>query len=87
MLKQRYREAGAIYDRGRAPAPLFGVGPPGQLMSAYTYYMANKYDESLVALQRFLSLHPGNKDAPYAYYLTALCYYEQISDVRREFQS
>jgi outer membrane protein assembly factor BamD len=31
-----------------------------------------------------LSIHPGNKDAPYAYYLIALSYYEQISDVTRD---
>jgi outer membrane protein assembly factor BamD len=31
-----------------------------------------------------LSIHPGNKDASYAYYLIALDYYEQISDVTRD---
>jgi len=84
MLKQRYREAGAIFDEVERQHPYSVWARRAELMSAYTYYMANKYDESLVALQRFLSLHPGNKDAPYAYYLTALCYYEQISDVRRD---
>src|SRR3546814_11001069 len=34
--------------------------------------------------QRFLSIHPGNQDSPYAYYLIALCYYEQITDVTRD---
>ena len=34
--------------------------------------------------QRFLSIHPGNRDAPYAYYLIALNYYEQITDVTRD---
>ena len=29
-------------------------------------------------------MHPGNKDAPYAYYLIAISYYEQISDVGRD---
>ncbi len=33
---------------------------------------------------RFLALHPGSRDAPYAYYLKAICYYEQISDVGRD---
>ncbi|MEO6218297.1 MAG: outer membrane protein assembly factor BamD, partial [Sphingomonas sp.] len=33
---------------------------------------------------RFISVHPGNRDAPYAYYLVALGYYEQISDVTRD---
>jgi outer membrane protein assembly factor BamD len=52
-------------------------------MSAYTYYLQNKYDESIATAQRFLALYPGNKQAPYAYYLMAMCQYERISDVRR----
>jgi outer membrane protein assembly factor BamD len=35
-------------------------------------------------LDRFIELHPGNKDIDYAYYLKALSYYEQISDVARD---
>ena len=34
--------------------------------------------------QRFISIHPGNRDAGYAYYLVALSYYEQITDVSRD---
>ena len=53
-------------------------------MSAFSYYVARDYNKSVASAQRFLSIHPGNKDAPYAYYLVALCYYEQISDVTRD---
>jgi outer membrane protein assembly factor BamD len=55
-----------------------------QLMSAFSHYAARQYSESILAAQRFLSLHPGNKDAPYAYYIIALSYYEQIADVARD---
>ena len=55
-----------------------------QLMAAYSHYLDNKYDEAIFAAQRFLQLHPGNRDAPYAYYLIAISYYEQIADVGRE---
>lgn len=55
-----------------------------QVMAAYAAYRANKYPEALVALDRFIQLHPSNVDVPYAYYLKALCYYEQISDVSRD---
>jgi outer membrane protein assembly factor BamD len=55
-----------------------------QLMAAYSYYQKNKYSEAISAAERFLQLHPGNKDAPYAYYLVAVCYYEQITDVGRD---
>ena len=53
-------------------------------MSAFSYYLARDYTESTNSAQRFLSIHPGNKDAPYAYYLIALDYYEQITDVTRD---
>ena len=54
-----------------------------QLMAAYSHYLDNKYDEAIFAAQRFLQLHPGNRDAPYAYYLIAISYYEQIADIGR----
>ncbi len=53
-------------------------------MSAFSYYVARDYTKTIASAQRFLSIHPGNKDAPYAYYLIALSYYEQISDVTRD---
>jgi len=55
-----------------------------QLMAAFSYYMARKYTEAIQAGQRFLTLHPGNKDAPYAQYLISMSYYEQIEDVTRD---
>jgi outer membrane protein assembly factor BamD len=55
-----------------------------QLMSAYAFYLANKYDEAIISLDRFIQLHPSNRDIAYAHYLKALCYYEQISDIQRD---
>jgi len=53
-------------------------------MAAFAYYKDVKYDQAILALHRFIELHPGNKDIDYAYYLQALCFYEQISDVARD---
>ncbi|MEN8676324.1 MAG: outer membrane protein assembly factor BamD, partial [Alteriqipengyuania sp.] len=55
-----------------------------QLMSSFSYYVGRDYNKAIASAQRFLSIHPGNRDAPYAYYLIALSYYEQISDVTRD---
>ncbi|MCK5910438.1 MAG: outer membrane protein assembly factor BamD, partial [Caulobacter sp.] len=41
------------------------------LMAAYANYQANNYEETISDAQRFLSLHPGSRSAPYAYYLIA----------------
>src|SRR3546814_4735277 len=43
-----------------------------QLMSAFSYYMDREYTPAIEAAQRFLAIHPGNKDAPYAYYLIGI---------------
>src|SRR3546814_16380721 len=53
-------------------------------MGAFSYYAARDYSQAILSAQRFLSIHPGNKDAPYAYYLVAISYYEQMSDVTRD---
>lgn len=55
-----------------------------QLMAAFAAYQRADYDEAIIALDRFIDLHPGNADTGYAYYLKALCYYEQIADVSRD---
>jgi outer membrane protein assembly factor BamD len=54
------------------------------VMASYTYYLQNKYDEAIATARRFLALYPGNSQAPYAYYLIAMSYYERISDVGRD---
>jgi outer membrane protein assembly factor BamD len=55
-----------------------------QIISAYANFKAEEYNNSIVNLDRFIALHPGNKYVEYAYYLKAMCYYEQISDVARD---
>jgi outer membrane protein assembly factor BamD len=54
------------------------------LMQAFASYQRNAYDDAINAAERFIQLHPGHKDTPYAYYLRAISSYEQISDVRRD---
>jgi outer membrane protein assembly factor BamD len=55
-----------------------------QLMSGYSLYLQNKYTQSIGTLDRFIQLHPVHRDIGYAYYLRALCYYEQIADIERD---
>jgi len=54
------------------------------LMTAYAQYQANDYAEAISSADRFLSQAPGNPAAVYAYYLKAICYFEQIVDVGRD---
>lgn len=81
---EQYRFAAIAFDEVERQHPYSAWARRAQLMSAYSYYMANRYEDAILAAERFIALHPGNKHAPYAYYLVALCYYEQISDVGRD---
>ncbi|MBO9519025.1 MAG: outer membrane protein assembly factor BamD [Porphyrobacter sp.] len=78
------RVAAALFDEVERQHPYSPWARRAQLMSAFSYYLMQDYTKAIDSAQRFLSIHPGNKDAPYAYYLIALSYYEQISDVDRD---
>ncbi len=78
------KTAAALFDEVERQHPYSPWARRAQLMSAFAYYKAADYTKSVEAAQRFLTIHPGNKDAAYAYYLVAECYYEQISDVTRD---
>jgi outer membrane protein assembly factor BamD len=54
------------------------------LMTAYAHYQANNYEDARADADRFVSLYPGNASAVYAYYIKAICYFEQIIDVGRD---
>jgi outer membrane protein assembly factor BamD len=78
------KEAAALFDEVERQHPYSPWARRAQLMSAFSYYAAREYSKGIQSAQRFISIHPGNRDAPYAFYLVALSYYEQISDVTRD---
>jgi outer membrane protein assembly factor BamD len=54
------------------------------IMSAYAYYQAGSYDESVTASKRYIALHPGSPDAAYAQYLIGASYFDEIPDITRD---
>jgi len=82
--KKRFKIAAILFDEVERQHPYSIWARRAELMSAFSHYLAQDYPESIEAAQRFLSIHPGNKDAPYALYLVAVDYYEQIGDVNRD---
>ncbi|URD59871.1 outer membrane protein assembly factor BamD [Sphingomonas sp. KRR8] len=81
---QQYEDAAKLFDEVERQHPYSVWARRAQLMSAFSYYMAQKYPDAVSSSQRFLTIHPGNKDAPYASYLVAMSYYNQIADVTRD---
>lgn len=81
---ERYMEAKRVFEDVERQYPYSKWATKAKLMAAYAAYEADRYDEAILALERFIELHPGNEDIDYAHYLRALAYYEQISDVARD---
>jgi len=84
LLAGDYVEAARLFDEVERQHPYSVWASKAQVMAAYAFYQDNKYDDAINALDRFIQLHPGNRDIAYAYYLRAISYYEQISDIGRD---
>jgi len=79
----KYRKASDELEEVERQHPYSIWATRAQLMSAYVKYKLDDYDVSINAANRYIELHPGADDIDYAYYLIALCYYEQINDFKR----
>ena len=84
LRAEEYIRAAERFDDVERQHPYSVWAVKASLMAAFANYQATNYDEAVLALDRFIQLHPGNPDIAYAYYLRALCFYEQISDVVRD---
>lgn len=84
LERKRYERAIAFFEEVERQHPYSAWARRSMLMKAFAHYQGNDYDEALTAIDGFISLHPGNKDVAYAYYLRAMCHYERIRDVGRD---
>jgi outer membrane protein assembly factor BamD len=84
MDARDFENAAKLFDEVERQHPYSRWATQAQLMAGFAHYQNLDYDEAILALDRFIQLHPGHKDIAYAYYLKALSYYEQITDVKRD---
>ena len=82
--KTDYELAAKALDAVEQDFPFSEWADKAQVMMAYSQYKQNAYNDALMTLDRFIQLHPGNKNTPYALYLKGLCYFEQMADTSRE---
>jgi outer membrane protein assembly factor BamD len=79
-----YEQAAKLFDEVERQHPYSVWARRAQLMSAFNYYLGEKYNDAISSARRFVTIHPGNAEAPYAQYLIAMSYYQQIEDVSRD---
>jgi len=79
-----YEQAAKLFDEVERQHPYSIWARRAQLMSAFNYYLGKKYTDAISSAQRFITIHPGNAEAPYAQYLIGMSYYQQIDEVTRD---
>jgi outer membrane protein assembly factor BamD len=84
MVEKNYGTAAKTFDQVESQHPYSAWATKSQVMEVYAFYQDGKYNDAVIAADRFIQLHPGNRDVAYAYYLKAICYYMQIVDVGRD---
>ncbi len=84
LLQRDWKGAKTGFEEVERQHPYSQWAKRAQVMNAYANYENQDYVEAQAILDRFARLYPGDELTPYAYYLTALCSYEQISDVGRD---
>jgi len=82
--EQRYQEAIQFFQEVERQHPYSPWSRRAILMQVYGYYERQAYEDAIAAADRYIELYPGSPQAPYAYYMKAICYFEQIVDVGRD---
>ena len=81
MNQQDYEDAAKLFDEVVRQHPYSVWARHAQIMSAFNYYLAKKYPDAISSAQGYLTIHPGSDEAPYAQYLVAMSYYQQVPEV------
>lgn len=84
LNKTAYKKAAEKFEKVEIEHPYSKWAIKAKIMGAYSHYRAKQYDDAIMACDRFIRYHPGNKDVAYAYYLKGISYYDQINIVEKD---
>ena len=82
--KKNYDQAAELFQTAESQYPANPWSADALVMMAYSRYMDKDFAGSILAIDRYMRFHPGHRDVPYMMYLRGMCYYRQVSDVRRD---
>lgn len=81
---KNYETAATQFLQAESQFPSSPWAADALIMAAYSQYMDKDFAGAIMTTDRFMRFHPGHKDVAYVLYLRGMCYYRQVSDVRRE---
>ena len=62
--QQEYKAAAKGFEEVDRQHPYSVWATKAEIMAAFAYYQSNKYDDAIIALDRFIQLHPGHRTFP-----------------------
>ena len=74
---KKFKEAESLLPQGE-------LATKASLMASYADYNRSAYSNAVFNLERHIKNYPADKNIPYAHYLIAMCYYEQILDEKKD---
>lgn len=86
MEKQRYVTAVATLEKLERQHPFSEFNEKAKLMEVYGNYRIGKFEEAILAADRYMALYPSSKEMPYVLYLKGNSYFGQIKDITRDQQ-
>jgi outer membrane protein assembly factor BamD len=84
MDKQRYVTAVATREKLERQHPYSEFNEKAKLMEVYANYRIGKFDEAIMAADRYMALYPDSKETAYVLYLKGNSYFGQIKDITRD---
>ena len=74
---KKFKEVESLLPQGK-------LATKASLMASYADYNRSAYSNAVFNLERHINNYPADKNIPYAHYLIAMCYYEQILDEKKD---
>ena len=78
--EKRYDDAMIKFKNVDFQFPLSNEAVQSQIMMAFIEYVNMNYDEAIFKFNRIISRYPSHKNIDYAYFMKAMCYFEQIEN-------
>lgn len=86
MDRQYYQTAVKKLEQLDRQHPRDALTEKSKLMQVYANYRMGKFDQAILAADRYMALYPNGKDVPYVLWLKGTSYYAQIKDITRDQQ-
>lgn len=84
MENGSYAKASEVFQEIEKLYPFSALANKAKVMNAYSYYKDEEYDKAIDAIDTFVQFNPGSDEVMFMYYLKAICYYDRITDVKRD---